>query len=226
MLGGYLDQVQIYHSRDRGEGDVETSRSSNSGSRKAEGKSEVREGQVREPTTNNKQSQGSNRREGSSTRAQSIDSERNHFGNSKGKSRKARRRVLDRRDLKISISSSLQFGRSTKRKAPERTYWKKRTVPPSMQSNSNIKTKPRGGRSMEGMTSKRESSKTGKTMDYSAIESLSTQEQSGIQKEARRGVSNDKQRDPSKTLQLLRLIGLQDIRVFFTDREEFHLQPI
>ncbi|GFY78051.1 hypothetical protein TNIN_489361 [Trichonephila inaurata madagascariensis] len=57
LLTVNVDQMQIYHSRVRGEGDVETGRSMDVGSRGAQGKSEVREGQARRGTLT-----GSNRR--------------------------------------------------------------------------------------------------------------------------------------------------------------------
>ncbi|GFY62783.1 hypothetical protein TNIN_69671 [Trichonephila inaurata madagascariensis] len=60
-----VDHVQIYQSRDRGEGDVETDKSSDAGSEKAEGESEVREGQAREENTKEEQSQGKRKRRSS-----------------------------------------------------------------------------------------------------------------------------------------------------------------
>ncbi|GFY72032.1 hypothetical protein TNIN_321491 [Trichonephila inaurata madagascariensis] len=60
--------------------------------------------------------------------------------------------------MKRSPPSSLQDGRSAEKRPQVRVNWKKRTVPPSLQSRQQIKRRPRGGRSKEGLTSRGESS--------------------------------------------------------------------
>ncbi|GFY77424.1 hypothetical protein TNIN_140661 [Trichonephila inaurata madagascariensis] len=81
-----VDQVQIYHLRDRSEVDVETSRSSNDGSRSVQFKSEVGEGQAKEQTTCGKQSRVRHKREYPMTSSgSSIDYYRTDCGSNRKK---------------------------------------------------------------------------------------------------------------------------------------------
>ncbi|GFW83232.1 hypothetical protein TNCV_2508721 [Trichonephila clavipes] len=105
----------------------------NAGFREAHGIFEVREDQTREKAINGEQSQGERKRKPS-----------------------------DKVNFKKRVPlSSLRDGRSIKRRSPEQVNWKKRTSTPSLQCTPQIKRNPRGCRSREGMTTKRELSTAG-----------------------------------------------------------------
>ncbi|GFY75707.1 hypothetical protein TNIN_487931 [Trichonephila inaurata madagascariensis] len=71
------------------------------------------------------------------------DSERNNFGNSEEKGKKGLEKGAD-----LGIGAPfLRSRKGAKKRVPERNNWRKRMAPPLLQSNPNIKRRPKGGRS-------------------------------------------------------------------------------
>ncbi|GFT11605.1 hypothetical protein TNCV_2906651 [Trichonephila clavipes] len=103
---------KFYHLRDRGEGDVETDRSSDVISQKAQGESEVRESQAREENIKEEQSQGKRKRRSSGS-SRTLQNELQYLE----LARREKRLSQEKKSLlKRSPLSSGQKDRSTKRR--------------------------------------------------------------------------------------------------------------
>ncbi|GFR14799.1 hypothetical protein TNCT_374621 [Trichonephila clavata] len=124
--------MRIYHPRDKGEGDVETSRFSDAGSQEVQGKSEVREDQVREKTTNRKQTHCKRKRKSSLTSSSSPPKNLNALN------RQVRKE--DHRKGKLEEESTSVFATGWKKceKTTEKGSWK-RAPPSSLQNGRKVK---------------------------------------------------------------------------------------